>query len=172
MVSFFISIIAQLILWFSSRFGNPWVPAGSGVNTYGLPLLGVWFWSVLRKPWIGWNGLPAKIERVIIYLSWELDSWLIGQDQIVLGYVSPESRGLVSSCEIMLPQSWPNPWRIPLCCCLYRVGKRHGEHGGGTARGDTASSSHQDEYFLKVFVGLIPCWIVRCALVRLTSSFS
>ena len=83
-------------------FGNPWVPTGSGVNTYDLLLRGVWFYSVLRKPWIGWNGLPAKIGRAIIYLSWELDSGLVGQDQIVLGYVRPESRGLVSSHHVKL----------------------------------------------------------------------
>lgn len=46
-------------------------PPGSGVNTYDLLLLGVWFWSVVRKPWIGWDGLPTKIERAVISLPWE-----------------------------------------------------------------------------------------------------
>ena len=47
----------------------PW-PAGSSVNTYDLPLLGVWFWSVVRKPRIGWDRLPTKIECAIISLFW------------------------------------------------------------------------------------------------------
>ena len=95
-----------------------------------------------------------------------------GQAQIVLGYCKPREPwiGLQSSCEIMLPQPWPNPWRIPSRGCLYSVTKRRGEHGGGTACGVTSSSSHQDEYFLKVFVCLILRWVG--ALVRLTSSFS
>ena len=48
MVSFLVSNIAQPILWFSSRvWKSLGHPPGSGVNTYDLPLFGVWFWDVV-----------------------------------------------------------------------------------------------------------------------------
>ena len=54
----------------------------------------------------------------------------MNQAQIVLGYCNPREPwvGVKLSCEIMLLQPWPNPWRIPSGCCLYRVAQRNGDH--------------------------------------------